>query len=85
MKKISKTETEKEIKEFFKDIKNKTPKEVRKIKKLAMSHNIKLEDHRKKFCKNCYSPIEGKIRIKDKIKSVRCKNCGHISRYKIKD
>ncbi|HTY43806.1 MAG TPA: hypothetical protein VMC80_01035 [Patescibacteria group bacterium] len=83
--KKSKTEAEKEIKEFFRDIKNKNPNEVRKIKRLAMSQNIKLEDYRKKFCKNCYSPMKGKMRIKKGIKSIKCENCGNISRYKIKD
>ena len=55
MKKLSKTETRKEIGEFFKDIKTKTPKEIKKIKKLAMKQNIKLGDKRKKFCQKCFS------------------------------
>ena len=86
MKKTSKTENEKKILGFFSDIKNKTPKEIKKIKKLAMSHNIKLKEFRKKFCKKCLSPYKNpKIRIKNKIKSITCENCGYISRYKIKD
>jgi len=84
MKKISKIEAEKEIKEFFEDIENKSPRDIKKIKKLAMSQNIKLGDFRKKFCKKCYSPLKGKTRIKNKIKSVTCKNCGYINRWKIK-
>ena len=40
--KLSKTEAKKEIEEFFKDIKNKSTEEVKKIKKLAMKHSIKL-------------------------------------------
>jgi len=85
MKKFSKTEVEKKIKDFFENIENKTPKEVKKIKKLAMSQNISLKDFRKKFCKKCFSPLENsKIRIKNGIKSVECKNCGFVNRWKIK-
>jgi RNase P subunit RPR2 len=86
MKRLSKTEAEKEVKEFFSGIKNKTPKEVKKIKKLAMKYNIKLKDYKKKFCKECFSLYENpKIRIHKGIKSMTCKNCGEISRYKIKN
>jgi RNase P subunit RPR2 len=82
--KISKTGAKERIKSFFKDIKNKTSKEVKKIKKLAMSKNIPLKEKRKLFCKKCYSPYQTpKIRIKDKIKSVKCENCGYISRWKV--
>ncbi|MEK6827391.1 MAG: hypothetical protein AABX99_02800 [Nanoarchaeota archaeon] len=85
MKKLSKTETEKKIKEFFENIEGKTPKEVRKIKKLAMSQNISLKDLRKKFCKKCFTPLgNSKTRIKNKMKIINCKNCGHVSRWKIK-
>ena len=82
--KVSKTEVKKQIEDFFKDIKNKTPKEIRKIKKLAMSKNIPLKEKRKLFCKKCFSVFnKPKIRIKNKIKSVVCNNCGYISRWKI--
>ena len=85
MKKFSKTEVEKKIKDFFGNIENKTPKEVKKIKKLAMSQNISLKDFRKKFCKKCFSPLENsKTRIKNGIKSVECKSCRQINRWKIK-
>jgi RNase P subunit RPR2 len=85
MKKISKTETEKKIKDFFENIENKSPKEVKKIKKLAMSQNISLKELKKKFCKKCFSPFRNfKVRIKNGIKSVECKNCGEINRWKIK-
>ena len=85
MKKLSKTETEKKIENFFENIEGKTAKEVKKIKKLAMSQDISLKELRKKFCKKCFSPFENsKIRIRDGIKSVECKNCGQINRWKIK-
>ncbi len=84
MKKISKTEAEKEINNFLEKIKSKSPKEVKKIKKLAMSQNIPLKEKRKLFCKECFTPYSGKekTRIKNKIKSIECLNCEKISRWK---
>jgi len=87
MKRLPKEEALKKIREFFKDIENKSPKEVRKIKRLAMKHNIKLGELRKKFCKKCYSVFNSKnceIRIKNKIKRVKCLNCGYVARWKLK-
>jgi RNase P subunit RPR2 len=84
MKKLSKTEAEKEIKDFFEKIKEKTPKEIRKIKRLAMRHNIKLGEKRKLFCKKCYSTRLNILRIKNMIKLIQCKECGNISRWKMK-
>lgn len=84
MKKLSKTGAEKEIKEFFKKIKDKTPKEIRKIKKLAMRHNIKLGGLRKKFCKKCYSPKLKVVGVKNGIKKVFCKECGFVGKWKMK-
>ncbi len=83
MRGLSKTEAEREIREFFLDIKEKTPKEIKKIKKLAMSYNIPLKESRKKFCKKCCSPklkIKG---VKKKVKTVECENCGKLMRWKI--
>jgi len=84
-KKISKREVEKQIEEFFLNIKDKTPKEVKKIKKLAMNFNLSLKERKKTFCKKCLSPYKTpKIRIKNKIKSVVCENCRYVSRWRIK-
>jgi len=85
MKKLSKTEAEKEIEKFFSDIKNKTPKEIRKIKRTAMRHSIKLGALRKKFCKKCYSPDLKIKSIKKGIKTTECKNCGNLMRWKIRN
>lgn len=83
--KSSKSEVTNQIQEFFSNIKNKFPNEVKKIKKLAMSHNLPLKELRKKFCKKCLTPYENpKIRIKNKIKIITCENCSFISRWKIK-
>ena len=84
-KKISKSEAKKQIQEFFSNIKNKNPNEVKKIKKVAMSQNIKLGEKRKLFCKKCLIPYKNpRIRIKNKTKIITCKNCKHVSRFKLK-
>ena len=84
--KLSKTESKEKIEEFFKDIKNKTPKEIKKIKRLAMNKKISLKEKRKLFCKHCLMPYSGKekVRIKKGIKSIECFNCGKIARWRIK-
>ncbi len=85
-KSLSKKEAEKLIEEFFRHIKEKTPKEVRKIKKLAMSHNIKLGEKRKLFCKECYHPfVEPSIRIKNDFITLTCEKCESKARWKFKD
>ncbi len=83
--KISKTEAKEKIEDFFKDIKSKSPKEIRKIKKLAMNYNIPLKGKRKLFCKKCLNPFSGedKVRIKKRVKSIICKKCNYTNRWKI--
>ena len=88
-KNLSKSEAEKKIEDFFEgnSFSKKSQRETRKIKNLAMSHNILLKAKRKLFCKKCFSPYsqkKTKIRIKNNIKSVKCGNCGKISRWRIK-
>jgi len=79
--KLSKKEAEEKIRRFFE---NKNEQEaIKKIKKLAMHFNIKLRDYRKRFCKNCCSPLENTGRIKNKMKIAKCKNCGYVNRWKI--
>jgi len=83
--KLSKTESEEKINEFFLNLKNKSPKDVKKIKKLAMRYNIHLKDKRKKFCKKCFTPYNNsKIRIKNKTKTIKCNKCGYVNKWKIK-
>ena len=84
--KLSKIESENKINKFFKDIKNKTPKQIKKIKRLAMNKKIPLKEKRKLFCKKCLNPYLGneKIRIKKGIRSVECRICRNINRWKIK-
>lgn len=83
--KISKKDTKKKIEDFFKNIKNKTPKEIKKIKRLAANKKIPLKEKRKLFCKKCLNPYSGKekIRIRNKKKIIECKICGYVSRLEI--
>jgi RNase P subunit RPR2 len=82
--------TKQEINNYIKNVflKQSSPTEIKKAKKLAMSRNIKLGELRKKFCKKCYSIFDSKnseIRIRKGFKIVKCKNCSNISRYKLKN
>jgi RNase P subunit RPR2 len=83
--KISKTETQNKIEEFFSNIKNKSPKEIKKIKRLAMNKKISLKEKRKLFCKKCLTPYSGneRIRIKNNSKVIECKNCKVLNRIKL--
>ncbi len=82
---ISKTEAENQIENFFRNIKSKTPKKIKKIKRLAMNKKISLKDKRKLFCKYCFKPysVKDKIRIKNKMKIIECSGCGGVSRWGI--
>ena len=85
MKKFPKKETLAKIEDFFSSIKDKKPKDIKKIKKLAANYNIKLEKYKKTFCKKCLTPYKNpKIRIRNNRKILVCKNCNNVSRYKIK-
>ena len=85
MKKISKVEATKQIKEFFENLSDKTPKDVKKIKRLAMQHRIPLKERRKLFCKVCYNPYHHpSIRIKKDVLRMICDSCENVSRWKVK-
>lgn len=82
--KLSRKEVEKEISEFFEEIEKRSPREVKKIKRLAMNKKIPLKEKRKLFCKYCFSHYgDSKTKVKRGIKSVECENCGKISRWRI--
>lgn len=86
-KKLSKSEAEEKIENFFKkeNLKSASQREVKKIKRLAANKKIPLKEKRKLFCKNCLIPYarkRPKIRIKNGMKIVECSNCGYVSRYK---
>lgn len=83
-KKLSKTEALEEIEEFFKKIESKNPKEIKKIKRLAMKYNLPLKEKRKRFCKKCLAPYRNpKIRIKNKMKIIECGECKYVGRWKL--
>ncbi|MBI2043123.1 hypothetical protein HYT25_01925 [Candidatus Pacearchaeota archaeon] len=86
-KKISKTEAQEKIKDFFSHIKHKSPEEIKKIKKLAMSHNIKLGDKRKLFCKKCLSAYgkDSSISIKNGFITILCGKCDFNNKWKFKE
>lgn len=81
-KKLSKTEARNKIDSLFKK-EDFTSEEVRKIKRLAMSFQIRLGTYRKLFCKKCLSRLRGKIRIKGENKVVVCASCGMINRQSL--
>jgi RNase P subunit RPR2 len=82
---ISKIEAKEKIDNFFSKIGSKSPKQIKKIKRIAMKHRISLKNDKKLFCKKCLTPYAfPKIRIKNKMKIIECNNCGKITRLKIK-
>jgi len=85
IKKLSRSEAKKQIEEFFKNVEDKTLKDVKKIKRLAMKHNIPLKEKRKMFCKKCLRPYQNpNIRIKKGLKIIICRNCEGISKWRVK-
>lgn len=80
--KLSKTDATEKIRDFFKDIQRKTPKEIKKIKRLAANKKISLRKYKRLFCSSCLTPYDGreKIRIKNGFKTIECNNCGKIKR-----
>jgi len=84
-KEFSKTEAKEKINNFFINLKQKSPLEVKKVKKIAMRKKISLKEYKKLFCKKCLTPYHlPKIRIKNKMKVVECENCGKRTRWRVK-
>lgn len=86
MEKLSKAKANEKIGNFFQNIKEKTPKEIKKIKRFAMKHSIPLREKRKLFCKKCLNSYSGneKVWIKNKMKIIECKKCSYLARWKLK-
>lgn len=80
--KLSKTQAKERIESFF-NLDKFTSQDTKKIKRLAMKFNIKLGEKRAHFCKKCLSHLEGKTRISKTHKTVQCKNCGYVNKFKI--
>ncbi len=75
-----------QVEDFFKNIINKTPKEVKRIKKKAMAKNLHLMKKREKFCKFCLTPYNGteKVRIKNNHKIITCNKCKKDNKIKLR-
>lgn len=78
--KLTRQEIEHIKKDFFSDIKNKSPKEIKKIKKLAASKRVSLKEEKNLFCRKCLSPYLGdeKIRVNRQKKMITCEKCGAV-------
>ena len=59
------------------------PEELRKLKRHAMRHRIRLKDYKKRFCKYCLNPLKGTIRITKTHKTIECKHCGLRNKIRI--
>ncbi|MFA5856669.1 MAG: hypothetical protein WC867_04875 [Candidatus Pacearchaeota archaeon] len=84
-KNLSKSEIQERISKTFSS--NPSKEDIRKIRNLAMSKNVKIKEHKKKFCKKCFTLFNSsnsQIRIKNSLKIIHCLKCGYISRYKLK-
>lgn len=79
----SRTEAKEKIEKFF--LQDELGQErVRKVKRLAMKHRIRLGKYRKRFCKKCYSDLKSGItRVTKTHKSVTCGDCGFVNKFKI--
>ncbi|MBU0466858.1 MAG: hypothetical protein KJ718_02320 [Nanoarchaeota archaeon] len=80
---LSKTEAREKIEEFFKR-EDFTSEEIKKMKRMAMKFNIRLDGKRKLFCKKCLSRLRGKTRVSKTHKTVECGICGERNKFKIK-
>ncbi len=83
--KLSKTEAKEEVEKFFSHIEDKTSKEVKKIKTLAMKYNLKLGEKRRLFCEKCLNPfVNPSIHVKAGFIRITCDQCENKSKFKIK-
>lgn len=80
--KLSKKQSLEEIEKFFQKDSWKS-RELLKIKKIAMRQRIKLVSYKKLFCKKCFLPLKGRIRINHSYKTIICEKCGFINKRKM--
>lgn len=74
------------INEFFLRRDELEPEEVKKMKRLAMKHRIRLGEKRRRFCSECFSDLKfntKKTRVTKTHKIVECGKCGKVSKWKI--
>jgi len=79
---LSRYEAQERIESFFKNSEF-SPKEMKKIKRLAMKFKIKLLPFKKNFCKKCLSPLKGKTRITKTHKTIECEKCKYKNKFRI--
>jgi hypothetical protein len=81
--KLSRKEVKEQIEKFFRK-KAIYPKGTRKIKRLAMKYHFRLGEHRKRFCKCCFTDLKmGNVRITKDYKTVSCGQCKEKNRWKL--
>ena len=81
---LSKKEAKRKIHDFF-NRKKLAREHVKKMKRLAMKHKIRLREYKKRFCKKCFFDLEnGKVRMTKHYKSIECLKCKFKNRWKIK-
>lgn len=79
-----KVDAKKKIDDYFSGSKLES-KATKKIKKISMSHRIRLKENRKRFCKKCYSDLKnGKVKLNKKRKTTICKACGFANIWMVK-
>ncbi|MEK6915352.1 MAG: hypothetical protein AABW89_02330 [Nanoarchaeota archaeon] len=83
MKTLSKKEVAKRIEDYFSKDKLDSL-QTKKIKNLAMANQIRLKDHRKRFCRKCFEDLRlGKIRVSERYKTIVCGSCNYKNRFKL--
>ncbi|MDA3837006.1 MAG: hypothetical protein PF542_05275 [Nanoarchaeota archaeon] len=82
--KLTKKDVELIRDDFFSNIKSKTSKEIKKMKKLANSKKVCLKHQKRLFCLECFEPFRGeeKVRISKGFKVITC-SCGKVKRMKL--
>lgn len=80
---LSKKEVYSIVESFFKR-KEFNSEQLKKIRRLAMKYKIPLKEKRKLFCKYCLNKLEGKTRINKEHKSITCRVCNRVSKFKLK-
>ncbi|MDP4039110.1 MAG: hypothetical protein Q8P57_00820 [Candidatus Pacearchaeota archaeon] len=81
--KLTRKEADEKIDKFFRQDKLDV-KEVKKIKKLAMKYHIRLKEHKRRFCKKCFSDLKGgRVRIKRGCKILICRVCDYENKWVI--
>tara|TARA_Y100000310_G_C20454274_1_gene702271 strand:+ start:420 stop:674 length:255 start_codon:yes stop_codon:yes gene_type:complete len=79
---LNRTEATEKIHSFFQSNDFK-PKDLKKIKRLAMKYHIPLKPYKKLFCKSCLNPLKGKTRVSKEYKRIECNICNFKNKWKI--